>query len=406
MINQYTAQEAAKLLESMTAHGRKAEAVTYLNGKIYLADGFDFKNADGTISIPKDLELIDVNEAFKAKMYGASGDPAKIDRINDLKIFSELYKTYYEDYAAVKETQKDYWIPWHRIVGAAGPEAVTAYQAIRRSRDLLDTVIGQRYVNEDYQAVNIAEIVERARAFKIEYLQRTSALIEVQQRLADEQTPAPQRDAFTLQSKEIFADGIQHEVSMRDTADTLTDINAEFMRQLPGAFLKSKNDKVLAILNAITGTNQGDWDAVTGSFFDVNAASQVRAAENAVKKYGETRVAIMAADTWELYVKNQQGLVFSSQPNLAKSSVESSAKSGRLIGNPGVTYYIDEGLTSQSYVLAAKESYMKLLQGMIIQTSVQDKSTPGQTERRFWFDYNDAVESQPAAAFKGTTVGA
>lgn len=405
-VNQQTTQEAASLLEKLTAHGAKPESMTYINGKIYMADGFDYKNRHGEIEIPSELELINVHEAMKAKMYGASGDASKIDKINDMRIFTDLYHTYDEYYQRVLEAQKDSWIPWHHIVGAAGAEAVTAYQAVRRSQDLLNTVIGERYVNEDYQAINIAELVERPKAFKIEYLKRTSAVITVQKGLLDDQTPDPQRDVFALASKEIFADGIQHEVSMRDTADTLVDINAEFMKQLPGAFLASKNGKVIALLNAKSANNQGDWDAVTGSFFDVNAASQVRTAEAAVKKYGATRIAIMHSDTWELYTKNQQGIVHSSEPNRVKSTIEAGAKSGRLVGNPGVTYYIDDALNSQTYVLAAKESFMKLLQGMIIQSSVQDKTTPGQTERRFWFDYNDAEVSLDAAGYKGDTVGA
>jgi hypothetical protein len=402
-VNKHTSKDAASTLEKLASHGAKFESITCIGGKIYLGDGNDYKMPDGSISMPREQELIDVHAAMKAQVFGASG---KIDEANKLKVFTDLYHTYDEVYQKVREAQKDAWIPWHHIVGAAGPEAVTAYQTIRRSKDLLDVVLGQRYVNEDYLAINIAELVERPKSVKIEYLKRTSALITVQQRLADTQTPDPQRDAFAKEEREIFADGIQHEVSMRDTIDTLTDINAEFLKQLPGAFLASKNAKVVALLNAITGNNQGDWDAATGNFFDVNAADQVQTAENAVKKYGAERIAIMPHDTWALYMKNQQGIVHSSEPNRVKSTVEPGAKSGRLIGNPGVTYYIDDALTSQSYVLAAKESYMKFLQGMILQTSVVDKTTPGQTERRFWFDFNEAEESLSAAQYKGTTVGA
>lgn len=403
-VTRQTTKDAADLLEKMSSHGKSLESVTYLNGKIYLADGFDYKNPDGTITIPNELELVNVENFMKAKRYGASGDKSLIDKVEDIKIFTDLYHTYDAYYQKVLEAQKDSWIPWHHIVGAAGTEAVTAYQAIRRSKDLLSTVIGERYVNEDYQAINIAELVERAKAFKIEYLKRTSAVVTVQQGLMDDQTPDPARDVFSLTSQEIFADGIQHEVSMRDTADTLADINAEFMKQLPGAFLAAKNGKCTTLLNAITGNNQGDWTAVTGSFYDVHAEDDVQVAEDAVKKYGQTRIAIFATDAIKGYLRNYQGIVNNNAPSGVKSTTDVNAKSGRLPGNPNTQFYVDDDLTAGTYVLAAKESYMKLLQGMILQTSVVDKTTPGQTERRFWFDYNKAVESLTSAQYKGTSV--
>ncbi len=385
-------QKAQELESKFASNGRYLGATTYepKDGRIYVGDGRDH--------IEPSEWMVDVNKYHKGRILGASGET---DKVNSLQIFSENYTAAYEDYMRVKDLLEQTYQPYYRVMGAAGKEAVTNYENVRRIADLLDNVSGQMYIMEDFQAMNIAEVIN-SNAVRFRYITKTSDRLLVQPELSDDAVPEDVRQAYTMGSKDIFADGISFSLSMRDK-DVEFDIVREITKDFPGAFMKAKNDKVLTVINALTGNNQGDWDAFSGGRFDVQAAEQMQAAEDVCRKYGGPLVAIMNSDTWRLYVNNLGAFEEVRPGNM--STEGQNMKMGHLTGNPMVQYFIDDGLTAKSYVMAAKPSFMKCFQGMMIQTSYTDERTAGQTEKRFLFDYNGIEVTDKNAVFRGTTVG-
>jgi hypothetical protein len=389
------------LEDKMMSKGMFAGAVSYhpIEERIYLGDA-----RDGYLE--KDDMMIDVGLWRKAKVLGASGDTSKFAK---WKIFGNKYLQMLANKKKIAKIQEKSYEPLQvigdRIVGAAGPTATTDYEAIRRTGDLLDGVIGQEHTNEDYQAINIAEVVKKD-SVRFEYLTRTSARIIAQRQIADDQEANPLRHVYSSATKDIFAYGLQFISSMRDNIDTKTDVVADFVKQVPDSILAAKNEDVVTLLNAVTGTNQGDWDAFTSGIADVQAAADVQTAEDAVKAYGRPLVAIMPSDSWRGYMKNLQGAYFQGQPqNIANQSTSTpGAKSGQLLGNPGVTYFIDDALTAATYCLAAKPSYMKYFQAMVVMTAFTNVKTPGKAEQRFWYDFAGFEETSDSALYKGTSV--
>ncbi len=384
--------QAQALENKFASNGRYLGATSYdpKDKRIYLGDGREH--------IEKSEWMVDVEKYHQGQKLGASGNA---DKVNSLRIFSENYGAAYEDYMRVKDLLEQTYQPYYRVMGAAGKEAVTNYENVRRIADLLDHVSGQMYIMEDFQAMNIAEVIND-NAVRFRYITKTSDRLLVQSELSDDAVPEDVRQAYTMGSKDIFADGISFSLSMRDK-DVEFDIVREITKDFPGAFLKAKNDKVLAVINALTGNNQGDWDAFTGGRFDTLAAAQVQAAEDVCRKYGGPLVMVMNSDTWRLYVNNLGAFEEVRPGNM--STEGQNMKMGTLGGNPMVQYFIDDGLTSQSYVMAAKPSFMKCFQGMMIQTSYTDERTAGQTEKRFLFDYNGVEVTDSNAVFRGITVG-
>lgn len=394
---------AESLEERMMSKGLQTGAVSYdpTQGKIFDGDGRDY--------LDKSNWMIDV-EAFKqAKILGASG---KSDQVSKLKIFSNKYLQMMANVRKIQKIKENSYEPLHvigdRIVGAAGPTATTDYEAIRRDGDLLAGVLGQEHTNEDYQAINIAEKVTK-NSVRFEYIKRTTNRIIAQRNIGDDEEALPLRHSYTTGTKDIFAYGLQFISSMRDNIDTKTDVVADFTKQVPDSILAAKNEDVITLLNARNVTqnhNQGDWDAFTSGIADVYAPAQIQTAEDAVKAYGRPLVAVMDSTAWRGYMKNMQGAYFQGAPqNIANASTsQASAKTGELLGNPGVQYFIDDALTAATYILASKSGYMKYFQAMVVMTSFQNVKTPGKAEQRFWYDFAGFEEVNTSAVYGGISV--
>lgn len=355
--------------------------------------------------VDKSTFMIDVAAYKQAKALLAKGE---VDKANKLRIFSNLYLQMRENITKVAKIKEDTYAPTHVIanslVGAAGPTATTDYETIRRDGDLLAGILGQEHTNEDYQAINIAS-KESKNSVRFEYISRTSNRIVAQRNIGDNEEALPLRHTYTTGHKDIFAYGLQFISSLRDNIDTKADIVADFTRQVPDSILAAKNEDVLTLLNAITGNNQGDWDSFSSGIAAVSAAAQVQVAEDAVKAYGRPLVCVMDSTSWRGYMQNMQGAYFAKQAdNIANQSTSTaSAKTGQLLGNPGVTYFIDDGLTAATYVLAAQPSYMKYFQAMVVMSSVTNEKTPGKAEQRFWYDFAGFEETNSSAQYKGTS---
>lgn len=393
-------QQTENLEERMMNKGQMVGAVSYdpSTGKVFLGDARDF--------LEKEDFMVDLDALRKANKFAEAGE---IDKLNKLKIYSDKYLQMKSVVKRLLGEKENSYEPLHvigkKMVGAAGPTAITDYEAIRRTGDLIDGIFGQEHTNEDYQAINIADKVVKD-AVRFEYIKRTSARIIAQRNIGDDEEAIPLRHVYTTGTKDIFAYGTQFISSMRDNIDTKADVVADFTKQVPDSILAAKNEDVLTLLNAITGTNQGDWDAFTAGIADVDASAQVQVGEDAVKAYGRPLKSVFNSDAYKGYLKNLQGATFTGQGmNIsARSTSTAPAKTGNLVGNDGVQYFIDDGLTAGTYVVAASPGYMKYFQAMVVMTSFQNVKTPGKAEQRFWYDFAGFEEVNTSAVFKGTSV--
>ena len=111
---------------------------------------------------------------------------------------------------------------------------------------------------------------------------------------------------------------------------------------------------------------------------------------------------LINSDAYRGYLNNI-GSAFDGK--LGNSSLaDASQRSGMLMKNPSVKYFINDNLTAGSYVLAKVKNFMKYLQGMTIQSSFKETRTAGASEQKFWFDFNGFEVTEDSAAYRGTTV--
>lgn len=389
-MNQQVSIQTEQFEEKLRNASKDYSALTYMDDKIYFADGrFEDLN--------KSNELVNV-AALKAAMDKPAGE------VDPTSIYTNKYLTQYKDYEKIFSRVQNTGITPRqaagKVTGAAGPESLTHYENIKKTSELIGNVIGQKRILEELNAVNIAEKVSTT-SLKAEYVRKTSSLLAVEQEIGDRQIPSPLRQAFAIGKKEIFADATSWATELRDK-DSKVDLMAEFQAELPGMFLKSKHDKVITLVNALSGNNQGNWTATTGNFYDVDAAADVQTAEDAIKNFSGEKICLLNSDTYRAYLNNI-GSAFDGKAG-NKSLSEVSEKSGTLAKNPGVKYYVTDDITSASYVMAKKGSYMKWLQGMVINTFFEDVRMPGAPKQKFWFDFNGFDESEVLASYRATTV--
>ena len=363
--------------------GKENTAITYMDNKIYLQDG-RFSDLSREHLLVKDV----------ASIAAALVNPNGVDESD---IYTEPYLGMYESYKGIHEKIEGTAIS--PVAAASGPESLTHYETIRKTSDVIGNVIGQARILDELNAVNIAEKVSTS-SLKGEYIRRTTSLLKVESEIGDKQIPGPVRHAYSIGKKEIFADAVSWESELRDK-DVKIDLLADFQANLPGMFMQAKHDKVIALVNAKVGTNQGNWKATTGNFFDVDAAADVQVAEDAVKNFSGQKIMLLNSDTLRGYLNNT-GSAFDGKAG-NKSFSEISEKSGTLTKNPGVKYFVTDDITSESYVLAKKGQYIKWLQGMVINTTYEDIRKSGAPKQKFWFDFNGFDVAQDLAAFKGTT---
>ena len=367
--------------------------LTFLNGKVYDVDARLCTNSDGRMIMPKESFLFDYDKIQKqgATILGASGK----DTNPREDVISGRFLSMYEDFERIEKEIEHSSMPY-TLLGAAG--STTSFEVVRRSTDLTD-VVGLQYTNEDYTAHNVAT-KRHTNAVRFTRPRKTSSLNTVQREIGDDQEPEPERITLAEGTIDIFADAIQYVKSMRDEVDTTVSPASEFNKEIAGMFAKEKDDKITEKINIVTGINQGDWDAVTGSFYDVNAATQVQVQEDAVKGYGRPLVGLFADDAWRAYFENIRA------PLTAEAASSTSTDMGgvKLPKNPNVTAWVNSDLTAGTYVIVAKPSYMDLFLGPVIQTSFKNVRTSGQNEHRFWFDFNGILENTTSAIGKGTSV--
>ena len=379
----------------LAANGSYSQnTVSIVNGVVYQGDG-------RTMPLRKADILCNIEAYQKAQVYGASGET---DKQNSLNIYGDAYYQAYNGYSKIaKLLEANPYLTPHQVTlsGAAGEEAITGYETVRKNATILGTISGQQRIEQDLNAINMAEITNTT-DFKVEFIRKTSAVNNADVEIADDQMPSDIRSVFAVGTHELFADATSYQTSLRDK-ELKVDISAEIQKEIPLMFVQTKETKMITHINADpTLLNQGDWSAVTGNFFDVDAAADVQAAEDAVKAYGGTLVAIFNSDSWRPY-ENNLGSAFDGRAGNISTNTPS-VKTGTLKGNPSVSYFINDSVDTETYVLAAKESWLKFIQGMVINTTFTDSRTAGQTQWTFHFDFNGVFENEGDAVSGGSSV--
>ena len=242
-------------------------SLTFINGKVYDVDARLCTNSDGRMIMPKESFLFDYDKIQKQgqNILGASGK----DTNPREDVISGRYLSMYEDFERIERELEHTSLPYYSVVGAAG--SVTSFETVRRATDLTD-VVGLQYTLEDYTAHKVANI-RNVNKVRFTRPRKTSALNTVQREIGDDQEPEPERITLAEGTIDIYADAMQYVKSMRDEIDTTVSPAAEFNREIAGMFAKEKDDKIIEKINALSGSNDGDWDAVSGSFYTVNAAT-------------------------------------------------------------------------------------------------------------------------------------
>lgn len=393
-ISKQHSMQAENLESRLSQNGSyQKSALTMFDDKVYYGDGREYglSKKDIMIHLPAWQEM---------QIYGASG---KKDEMDKLSVYGDKYYELYGDYKKINDIIEQYpYITAQDIIvsGAAGEEALTNYEAIRKAGKLAMDISGLQRILERLNAFNIAKS-ETTDRFKHEYIQKTSAVLTADSEMSDDQIPGDVRPAFSIGEYEIFADGTSYKTNLRDK-ELKIDVASEIAKEIPGMFAQTQENKVIALINALSGTNIADLTAVTGNFYDTRAAQVFDTAKAAVEGYGGEIGVLMHSDTWRIYMDN----IGSAFDGKAGNVEVKNGQSGVLAANPTMKYWINDSLTSQSFVVAAINSYMKHIQGMIIKTSFKDVRTAGQQETTFEFNYNGFFEDVISAAYRGLTVGA
>ena len=373
--------EASKNRDEMIRKGYLPDSLTLFGDTIYAGDAAadDLSDSD---------KLVNVANLVKAKQFKEDG---KLDAADALKVFYDDYIAKREVFDKIEKLREEYHTPASRIAGASGPEAFTHYQDIQRIHDFIK-VVSPMYTIEDYTAMHICN--ERStQDLRIEYAEQTKGLITVEKDLGDYQKPVPIRLNYGKKQKDLFADGISYQIGMRARKETRIDPLKDLIMQLPGAFKRAEEEKIIEAVNTLGVTNTQDWTAVTGVTWSNDAVLDISAAENSIKKYGRPIVCITSTELWSKYENN-----IGNPTNAVASESTTQIKKVMFAKNRGIQeVWINDSLAANQAIFAAKNAFADFYHGPTIQTSYIERGEPGQTETRTMFRFN-AVEITKAAA--------
>lgn len=389
--------ENEKLNDRVMSDGNyKYSVLTVYDGKIYACDA-----RDGYID--PSTQLVDVKKYWDTrKLVAASGDNSLFEK-NQNQVFSQTYQTILEEAKKQKEVvDNNPGIPVHKLIAAAGNIIDTGYETVRRVNYLLD-VEGQNYLESDYNAMKACK-VENVSDTNFKYFRKSSSLLQGIKELGDHATPPVARQTFAAIEKSLYADSFRYEFSSREKRDAVFSLENEIRAEIPGLMARMKDEKITTPLNALSdsGAISPDWDAVTGNFYDADAAGDIEADEDVLAVYKRPLLACMPRNTFRLYWRNVQAALIA-EPSKSVASGES-GRNGTLPKNPSVNYIINDDLTNSTYIIVAVGAYARFFRGPVINVSYQNQMTPGQVSGRIIFDFNGFSEDNTSAARRHTSV--
>lgn len=377
-------QENQRLAQKVLSDGSgQVSILCHDNGKIYNSNPI----ADGYID-PQSW-LVNVGELYNVGKAVAAGGSDDLYEKNTKKIYSQEYQTILEE--AEKQQQlieKNPGLNPRQLlaVAGAGPLVETAYETVRRVNYIKD-IVGPQYVPSDYNAINAVEIT-RVQDLNFKGFNKSSSLLQGIGQIGDHTIPDLVKQTFASYEVSLYADAIRYEFSMREKRDSVPNLESEIRKELPGAIARLKDDRITTALNAITdaGAIAPNWDAVSGSFFTGDAAGDIEADEEALDTYRAPLVSFMPRIVFRNYVKNIQAALIA-EPSKSVSST-SPGRSGTLMSNPAVKYFINSSMTAAEYTIVSKGVWRRLFKGPDMTINYKNQMTPGQVEGRIFFDFN------------------
>ena len=384
--------------EILNLPGTQQHALTVFDGKIY-----DWDARPGNpfnAKIMKRTFLLDVNKFFLKKKLLAQGEKEKADNI---VVGSSLMQDLTKEFKKQKRIVEAGYEPIHRTLGSAavGNTINTAYEVVRRI-NYLTNVTSPEYNMANFNAKNAFEVVAvtnlNAKGFT------KDALPTGEPEIGDHVTPDVAKLTYSPFEKSIFADSFRYEFTQREVSDSVFSLEAQIQKDIPGVFAKMEDDKCTTLLNAVTsaGAVSPKWDAVSGNFYTGDAAKDLEDAEVALDNYGSGNIAMMPRDTLRAYLKNIQSAI----NTLAPTSLQKpdAVRTGILPRNPNLTYFVNNSITSKTYVVVSNPSWGMFMQGPKVNVSYKNQMTPGQIEGRILFSFNGVKVKLAAASTKKTAV--
>jgi len=375
-------EENKKIAQHILSDGNYNPSVlTHYDGKIYACNPL----IDG--GIDKSSWLMDVKQFYNVgKLVAAGGSPDLLEK-NQNSIFSQDYQTILDEAKKQKKLiDKNPGIKPYRLIAGAGPTIETAYENVRRVNYIRD-IVGPQYVPTDYNAINAVD-VENVSDLNFLGFFKSSSLLQGVGQIGDHAEVPLAEQAFTSYEVSLYADAFRYEFSQREKKDSVPNLEAEIRREIPGLFARMKDERIATALNAVTdaGAIGTDWDTISGNFFTGDAAGDIQDDEDALDTYGKPLVAFMPSPVFRLYAKNVQAAI-SAVPAKSVSST-SPGRTGTLMANPAVQYFIHSTITAAAYVVVAKGAWRRLFKGPDINISYKNSLTAGQVEGRITFDFN------------------
>lgn len=119
-------------------------------------------------------------------------------------------------------------------------------------------------------------------------------------------------------------------------------------------FRRAKAAKLADVLEGHSATNVGDWDAFTSGLSDANPLAHIQARQDAIEANNGNVDTIVSANTgWTAFVGNT---FIRGAYNRQKEGQMSSARTVSIDLLPGITWYIDNELVSDSVIIMDKSS--------------------------------------------------
>lgn len=344
--------------------------------------------------------LVDINNFYERKALLAKGDKKSAEEV----IFSSEYFDQIAQEAAIQKKKVDSTSqPFHRTLGSAGLGNTinTAYEVVRRV-NYLTVVTSPMYNMANFNAKNVTNVIGVTNLNLKGFYK--NALPTGIPEIGDNVTPDLAKLAYTPFEKSIYADSFRYEFSMREVSDSVFSLEAQVQADLPGVFAKMEDDKITTLINAISssGTISPKWNATSGNFYSADAAGDVETGEVALDIYGSGDCIILPRDTMRFYLRNIQAAIDTkAPPSLQKPD---SVRTGTMPRNPNLTYFVNNTITSKSFIVVAKYAYADFYQGPKVNVSYKNQMTPGQVEGRILLSFNGVREKIQAAAARYVAV--
>lgn len=380
--------------------GGKQSALTIYKG--FILD-YDARNGPITDKIISKTWLIDMNKVNAAGPLAAAGEIEKANKLKDAAK-SSLYKSYLKTYEIEKKRvdSAPFNAPGNTLgpLGAAAGDGNlldTAYDKVRRV-NYLKQISGKGYLMARFQARNVVNEVPTNDLNYKGFIDDN--LLTGQPEIGDNQIPLPAKQQFDSFVKQIFADSFRFDLGTREQQDSQIDIGLRIRRQIPGIMEKMVNDKIVAILNALSGTDLADWDTYTNGIVDNDAAEGIEDLENSIEDYDGQRVLIAPRKVIRLYKRNTQGRNVTS----VDSAEPEAGRSGTLPFNEHITYFVDNAVDANKLVLIAKDHFIDLYQGPQLNVAVKNEMTSNASVANILFNYNGVKKKVSGAAAQGNSV--